>query len=166
MAVGKGAGNGTGAGKRRIWKFQSSTTCRVLGLSFDEKELKKIFKELKLSHDNLYPTAFKMHQHLAQVCGTQNQHAKRIEKMLDRQFAAYKNKTGIAEPQKICDFIECNNGAEAGGDMCSVGGGDFDLEIEKIEVTRYMCKDCGNKFDGMGEKVVCPSCQSENVVMA
>ena len=113
MAVGKGAG----AGKRRIWEFQSSTTCRVLGLSFDEKELKKIFKELKLSHDNLYPTAFKMHQHLAQVCGTQNQHAKRIEKLLDRQFAAYKNKTGIAEPQKICDFIECNNGAEAGGDM-------------------------------------------------
>ncbi len=116
MVVGKGAGNGTGAGKRRIWEFQSFTTCRVLGLSFDEKELKKIFKELKLSHDNLYPTAFKMHQHLAQVCGTQNQHAKRIEKMLDRQFAAYKNKTGIAEPQKICDFIECNNGAEAGGD--------------------------------------------------
>jgi len=116
MAVGKGAGNGTGAGKRRIWEFQSSTTCRVLGLSFDEKELKKIFKELKLSHDNLYPTAFKMHQHLAQVCGTQNQHAKRIEKILDLQFAAYKNKPGIAEPQKICDFIECNNGAEAGGD--------------------------------------------------
>ena len=100
MAVGKEAGNGTGAGKRRIWEFQSSTTCRVLGLSFDEKELKKIFKELKLSHDNLYPTAFKMHQHLAQVCGTQNQHAKRIEKLLDRQFATYKNKPGIAEPQK------------------------------------------------------------------
>ena len=116
MAVGKEAGNGTGAGKRRIWEFQSSTTCRILGLSFDEKERKKIFKELKLSHDNLYPTAFKMHQHLAQVCGTQNQHAKRIEKMLDRQFATYKNKLGIAEPQKICDFIECNNGAEAGGD--------------------------------------------------
>ena len=118
MAVGKEAGNGigAGAGKRRIWEFQSSTTCRVLGLSFDEKEVKKIFKELKLSHDNLYPTAFKMHQHLAQVCGTQNQHAKRIEKILDRQFAAYKNKPGIAEPQKICDFIECNNGAEAGGD--------------------------------------------------
>ena len=116
MAVGKGAGNGTGAGKRRIWEFQSSTTCRVLGLSFDERELKKIFKELKLSHDHLYPTAFKMHQHLVQVCRTQSQHAKRIEKILDRQFAAYKNKTGIAEPQKICDFIEGNNGAEAGGD--------------------------------------------------
>jgi DNA-directed RNA polymerase subunit RPC12/RpoP len=50
------------------------------------------------------------------------------------------------------------------GAMCSVGGGDFDLEIEKMEVERYKCNDCGNKFDAMGEKVVCPSCQSENVV--
>ena len=48
--------------------------------------------------------------------------------------------------------------------MCSVGGGDFDFEIEKIELTRYKCKDCGNKFYGIGEKVLCPSCQSENVV--
>ncbi len=48
--------------------------------------------------------------------------------------------------------------------MCSVGGGDFDLEIEKMEVVRYGCKDCGNKFDSLGEKVICPSCQSENIV--
>jgi len=51
-----------------------------------------------------------------------------------------------------------------GIEMCSVGGGDFDFEIEKIELTRYKCKDCGNKFYGIGEKVLCPSCQSENVV--
>lgn len=48
--------------------------------------------------------------------------------------------------------------------MCSVGGGDFSLEVAKIEVARYKCEDCGNQFDGMGEKVACPSCQSENVV--
>ncbi|NQE44953.1 hypothetical protein C5S31_02865 [ANME-1 cluster archaeon GoMg2] len=49
--------------------------------------------------------------------------------------------------------------------MCSVGDADFDLDIEKIEVTRYKCNDCGNKFDGMGEKVICPSCHSKNVVV-
>lgn len=144
MAVGKEAGNGTGAGKRRIWEFQSSTTCRVLGLSFDEKELKKIFKELKLSHDNLYPTAFKMHQHLAQVCGTQNQHAKRIEKLLDRQFAAYKNKPGIADPQKICDFIECNNGAEAGA------GGDTFKDIPISALIWFAARNVTDKTNGNG----------------
>jgi DNA-directed RNA polymerase subunit RPC12/RpoP len=48
--------------------------------------------------------------------------------------------------------------------MCSVGGGDFNLEVEELELERYKCKDCGNKFEGMGEEVVCPSCQSEKVV--
>ncbi len=48
--------------------------------------------------------------------------------------------------------------------MCSVGGTDFEFEREEIEVERYKCRDCGNKFDAMGDKVVCPSCQSENVV--
>lgn len=48
--------------------------------------------------------------------------------------------------------------------MCSVGGSDIEFDIEKVEVDRYRCNNCGNKFDGMGEKVLCPSCQSENVV--
>jgi Zn finger protein HypA/HybF involved in hydrogenase expression len=47
--------------------------------------------------------------------------------------------------------------------MCSVGGGDFDLDIEKFELERYKCNECGNKFDAMGEKVTCPSCWSKNV---
>jgi Zn finger protein HypA/HybF involved in hydrogenase expression len=48
--------------------------------------------------------------------------------------------------------------------MCSVGGGDFNIEIGEIEMDRYKCKDCGNKFDGIGEKVICPSCHSANVI--
>ena len=27
-------------------------------------------------------------------------------------------------------------------------------------------KDCGNSFKGLGKKVVCPSCQSDNVELA
>ena len=30
----------------------------------------------------------------------------------------------------------------------------------------YNCKDCGNSFKGLGKKVVCPSCQSDNVELA
>ncbi len=47
--------------------------------------------------------------------------------------------------------------------MCSVGDVSFDLEIEELEMERYRCIECGNKFEAMGEKVVCPACQSENV---
>ncbi len=47
--------------------------------------------------------------------------------------------------------------------MCSVGDVSFDLDIEELEMERYRCNECGNKFDAIGEKVVCPACQSENV---
>ncbi|MHC1611540.1 MAG: hypothetical protein ACXQTW_08140 [Candidatus Methanospirareceae archaeon] len=53
---------------------------------------------------------------------------------------------------------------EGGDCMCSVGGGDFNLEVEELEIERYRCNDCRNEFDAMGEEVVCPSCQSKNVV--
>ncbi len=110
--MGEGDGNGNGNGKRRIWEFQSFTICRIMGLSFDEKELRRIFKELKLSHDNQFSAAFEMHQQLAQICRTQNQHAKRVEKILKKQFVSYKKEAGISDPQKICDFIEGKKGAE------------------------------------------------------
>lgn len=97
-----------GNGKRRIWDFQPSTICRILGLSFDEKELKKIFKDLKLSNGNQFSAAFEMHQHLAQICRTQSQHAKRVEKILEKQFAPYKKEVGRlgSDARKICEFIE------------------------------------------------------------
>jgi predicted Zn-ribbon and HTH transcriptional regulator len=34
---------------------------------------------------------------------------------------------------------------------------------EKLPVKAYACKDCGNKFKGIGKNVTCPSCQSKNV---
>lgn len=105
-------GNGRGNGKRRIWEFQPFTICRLLGLSFDEKVLSRIFKDLKLSHGNQLLAAFEMHQQLAELCRTQNQYAKRVEKLLESQFAPYKKRAGILDPQKIGAFLEGNDGAE------------------------------------------------------
>jgi hypothetical protein len=61
---------------------------------------------LKLSHDNHFSAAFEMHQQLAQICRTQNQHAKRVEKIMEKQFAPYKKEAGNSDPQKICEFFE------------------------------------------------------------
>jgi uncharacterized protein YdcH (DUF465 family) len=109
---GRKNGNGHGNGKRRIWEFQPFTICRLLGLSFDEKALSRIFKDLKLSHGNQLLAAFEMHQQLAELCRTQNQYAKRVEKLLESQFAPYKKRAGILDPQKIGAFLEGNDGAE------------------------------------------------------
>lgn len=47
--------------------------------------------------------------------------------------------------------------------MCTVGGPMADLKMKKLKTKRYRCLDCGNEFQGIGKRVVCPSCQSENV---
>ena len=47
-----------------------------------------------------------MHQSLAQICRTQSQPAKRVEKMLEKQFAPYKKEVERLDAQKISAIIE------------------------------------------------------------
>ncbi|MGL4670002.1 MAG: hypothetical protein ACRCVG_05345 [Methanobacteriaceae archaeon] len=47
--------------------------------------------------------------------------------------------------------------------MCSVGGPMADLKIKNLKTKKYRCLDCNNEFKGLGKRVVCPSCQSDNV---
>ena len=37
------------------------------------------------------------------------------------------------------------------------------LKMKKLKTKKYKCLDCGNDFKGLGKKVICPSCQSDNV---
>ena len=47
--------------------------------------------------------------------------------------------------------------------MVSNVGPIVDIDIDKLKTKRYRCLNCGNKFKGHGSKVICPSCQSDNV---
>ena len=48
--------------------------------------------------------------------------------------------------------------------MCSTGGPMADIDIKKLKTKKYQCTKCGNTFKGIGKKVICPSCQSDDVV--
>ena len=50
--------------------------------------------------------------------------------------------------------------------MCTVGGPMADIKMKKLKTKRCKCLDCGNEFKGIGKRVVCPSCQSDNVECA
>jgi Zn finger protein HypA/HybF involved in hydrogenase expression len=53
---------------------------------------------------------------------------------------------------------------EVTGDiMCTVGGPMADIDIKKMKTRKCRCLDCGNEFKGVGRRVICPSCQSDNV---
>mgnify|MGYP005852073499 FL=1 len=38
-----------------------------------------------------------------------------------------------------------------------------DIDIKKMKTRKCRCFDCGNEFKGVGRRVICPSCQSDNV---
>ncbi|MBN1167871.1 MAG: hypothetical protein JXA44_12200 [Methanospirillaceae archaeon] len=47
--------------------------------------------------------------------------------------------------------------------MCSVGG-PVDVDIEdRIKTKNCQCKDCGGSFKGIGKKIRCPTCGSDNI---
>ena len=50
--------------------------------------------------------------------------------------------------------------------MCSSGGPMADIDLKKLKTKKYHCKNCVNSFKGLGRKVICPSCQSDNVERA
>jgi Zn finger protein HypA/HybF involved in hydrogenase expression len=48
--------------------------------------------------------------------------------------------------------------------MCTVGGPvDIDIPPDRVKGKNYKCRECGEKFKGVGKRPMCPSCQSEDV---
>ena len=90
------------AGKR-IWEMQPFTVCRILGLTFNEMELKKLFRELKLSNNGDLLQASAMHQQLIDVCANKTQASKNMDAVLNKRFEPYKEKI---KNQDIVKLIE------------------------------------------------------------
>ena len=96
---------------KRIWEMQPFTVCRILGLAFNEMELKKIFRELKLSNNGDLLQAAAMHQQLIDVCTNKTQASKNVDAVLNKRFEPYKGKiknqdiVKLIEHGKICTDI-------------------------------------------------------------
>lgn len=43
---------------------------------------------------------------------------------------------------------------------------DIDIPSERVKGEEYRCKDCGERFKGIGKNPICPSCQSDNIAEA
>lgn len=99
--------------QRRLWEFQGYTICRLLGLTFDEGELRGIFKKLKLQDGRqLSLSESEMHGMLVQKCGSPNQVSKYVDKVLRNRFEPYgKVIEGLAR-EDICRLIEGGDGAK------------------------------------------------------
>ena len=96
--------------ERKIWEFRNQTVCTILGLTFNEKELHKLSKKLKLDHDSI--TAHEMHASLVQACATQNRTSKQLDKILTDRFEEYREDIKRIPQKEIYRYIEDGNGTD------------------------------------------------------
>ncbi len=89
---------------RRIWEFHPSSICRILGLTYSGDELAELCKDLKLERRDA--SSYELHQQLCQLCRMQSQHARRVERLLEKQFAPYRNRVEGLSADEICEIIE------------------------------------------------------------
>ncbi len=95
--------------KRKIWEFEGFTLCRLLGLVFDDAEMTKIFKKLKIGCAG--SSAHDMHQGLIQICRTESTASKFMDKLLKDRFEQYREKINGFDTKEIVEIIERSDGS-------------------------------------------------------
>ncbi len=106
--------------ERKIWEFKSQTICTILGLTFDEKELVNVFKELRLDPSRNVP--YEMHGDLVQLCNTQNKASGQLDKMLKARFGRYESDFKRIPRNEIYSYIENGTGTVTEGRNGNGGG--------------------------------------------
>ncbi len=89
--------------ERRIWELQPFTVCVILGLAFDEVEMRKIFRMMKVD-DHL--TESEMHEILSHVCTFRNPISRYIDDLLRNRFEKYRKRIGEFARRDTCLLIE------------------------------------------------------------
>ena len=87
---------------KRIWELQSSTVCKVLGMAFHFKDLKKIARKFGIeNNDPFMDEEFALHTTLVQLCGRDNVVSRHTEKMLERRFSIHGKRIPLDEPARL-----------------------------------------------------------------
>lgn len=91
--------------KRRLWEFKSFIICRLLGLTFDERDTARIFRKLKLLDGHL-PSPSELHGMLVYACTEPTPVAKHMDRLLEEKFDSYRGKLNGLDQKAICSLIE------------------------------------------------------------
>lgn len=96
--------------ERKVWDL-GPIVCRILGLSFDENGLARVFDKLGLKgsdHRSLPPA--KKHGLLVQLCATSCPVSKQIDRILKTRFGIYRGRVRGLGQKELCSFIETGKG--------------------------------------------------------
>lgn len=97
--------------ERKIWEFNPGIVCRLLGLSFDEKGLKKIIKKIRNDSGRVLKS-FQIHELLMQICADSNPGSKYLDKILKKRFEPYRKNINGYDQETLCRSIEKEEGVD------------------------------------------------------
>jgi len=98
--------------ERKIWEFNHSIVCRILGISFDERELKKAIKKVEVGGAGQSLKSSRMHGMLMEMCANPNPGSKYLDKVLKKCFEPYRKKINGYDQKTLCRFIEKEEGID------------------------------------------------------
>ena len=94
---------------KRIWELQSSTICKVMGMAFHLKDLRKIARKFGISNDDsLMDEEFVLHTTVVQLCNSDNNVSRHTEKTLEKRFVVHERKLPLDDPAHVIKTIRNN----------------------------------------------------------
>ena len=97
--------------ERKIWEL-GAIVCRILGLTFNEDELTRIFNKLVTVDDCRSLTPDHKHSLLVHLCSSPNAASKYIDKILKKRFEPYKGRVKGIDQRVLCQLIEEGEGVD------------------------------------------------------
>ena len=100
--------------QRKMWELQHTTVCKVVGMAFDLKEMKKIARKFGLVFkDTGVDEEFAFHSAIVGMCGKESNIARHVQKLIERRFVRYSKRFAEQPSSEITDLVL--NGSENSG---------------------------------------------------
>ena len=91
--------------QKRIWEVQSFTACKVLGMALSLKDLRKIARKFRFSHDlDVMNEESSLHSKVVQFCRTESAVARHTEKLIEERFIVHGKRLAGRDRE---DVIRC-----------------------------------------------------------
>ena len=99
--------------QRKLSEFLGGLICRLVGLTFDERELVKVLRKAGIKLDlGRRPSVAEMHGALAHACTNSDSVSKYVDKLLGERFEPYSKRIEGLDPKAICELIERKSGVK------------------------------------------------------
>lgn len=91
---------------KKVWELQHTTVCKIVGMSLDRADLKRIFRKFGLrSQDSHLDEEFALHSAVVHMCGKENNVSKHVQKMIEKRFGPYAKRLAMHDSEQLAELV-------------------------------------------------------------